>query len=439
MDKKNKKSEETLVENINYKLSYEVIKKGPKYLSNSIFINLIFKIFSRIGKSIKSATRKIFKFLDYVKASSERIEISNINELNINQIKFYLHRNYYEKLNTPKEIDRDKLLNDLVVFKAYKEDLELNIKNNNLFIVFITIFLNIISIFVNVGIALKNLNDETLAGIFFLIIFVLVFSLIWTNITTGKKSNSSKLKVVNYGIYMLEAIKEDNYQQSDGNDIMKEEKSELNKNDQIDSTDDGTSKTQEDIKKEKNKNIFELSSPTVKKLEDFESEDFIKYIDDNYLQYTDPEKDKLLKDLIVLKSYREKTEHEINSKDNHKNIFDRIFALLNMIVAIILAYISQTFATFMDLKSSFMKNPEANEGLIKKAMDNLESLEIMTNIIFWILIASIIIVVISYIKDFCNKKEKESKIKKLITVNNSIYKLEAIKENGYKNPLKTKK
>lgn len=130
----------------------------------------------------------------------------------------------------------------------------------------------------------------------------------------------------------------------------------------------------------------------------------------------------------MLKSYRDKSEHKINNKSYYNNVFDRIISILNIVVVIILAYISQVFATFMDYKSSFIENPEANEGLIKKAMDSLEDLEIMTNFIFWIFIASIIIFIISSIRDYFNKKEKESEIQKLIIINNSIYTLEVIKE-----------
>lgn len=175
---KNKNPETNFIDNINYKLSYAYkVEKGNK--TNTLY---------------------------------------SIKNLNIYQIKEYIYKNYYVepiynnyyvKSSRVKIINRDKLLKDLVVFKAYKEDLEISIKNDNLFIVFITISLNMLSIIVDVGTKLKNLNKENLVDIFFVIGYFLVVLSIWMIITKGKKSDSSRLKVVNYGIHTLESIKEE--------------------------------------------------------------------------------------------------------------------------------------------------------------------------------------------------------------------------------------
>lgn len=221
MDDNNKKLRSNLVENINYELSYAVIKKETKCSLNSVFLSLICKLLKLIGKLLKCiifSIREIFICSDDEKASSETIEISNIKDLNINQIKCYLHNYYYGKLNKLQEIERDKLLNDLVVFKAYKEDLEINIKNDSLIKDIFTLFISILGIYVSMPSILQEIdansiekanNEETKILIGFATLFIILFSVIWVIIRTDKKSDSSRLKVVNYGVHTLEAIKEE--------------------------------------------------------------------------------------------------------------------------------------------------------------------------------------------------------------------------------------
>lgn len=213
MDKKDEKSEETtLVDDINYKLSYKVTNQKTKYSSNSVFISLICKLLYLIGKLLNCIIFSIIEiFINLVdaKESSETIEISSINKLNIDQIKEYIYNNYYVKSSRVETINRDKLLKDLVVFKAYKEDLEINIKNEDLFTVFMTLLLNITSIVLNLNTSLKLINSEVIVGLMIVITIILAFSVMWLLIRTGVKSDSSRLKVVNYGIHTLEAIKED--------------------------------------------------------------------------------------------------------------------------------------------------------------------------------------------------------------------------------------
>ena len=171
-----------------------------------------------IKKFFKYVIPDIFINLYDAKKYSDTITLININRLNIDQIKDYIYKNYYGKLNKPEEIDRDKLLNDLVVFKAYKEDLEINIKNDSLIKDIFTLFISVLGIYVSIPSILQEIgtnrletanNGDTIILIGFATIFIVVFSVIWVFIRTDKKSDSSRLKVVNYGIYTLEAIKEE--------------------------------------------------------------------------------------------------------------------------------------------------------------------------------------------------------------------------------------
>lgn len=218
----NKNPESNLVENINYKLGFDYEVKKNKYKYNSYLkkfivfvISVIKKVFNMIKNLFKYAIPDIFINLYDAKKYSYTITLININRLNIDQIKDYIFKNYYGKLNKPEEIDRDKLLNDLVVFKAYKEDLEINIKNDNLFKEFFELLLKVVTIFISLNSIIEKIdvNIERSKGLVidlgFLTILMIGFLLIWIFMTIGKNSDSSRLKVVNYGIYTLEAIKED--------------------------------------------------------------------------------------------------------------------------------------------------------------------------------------------------------------------------------------
>lgn len=238
MDKKDKKSEETTVaDDINYKLSYKVTNKITKYSSNSVFISLICKLLYLIGKLLNRIIFSIIEiFINLVdaKESSETIEISSINKLNIDQIKEYIYNNYYVKSSRVETINRDELLKDLIVFKAYKEDLEITIKNDSLIKDIFTLFISVLGIYVSIPSILQEIgtnrletanNGDTIILIGFATIFIVVFSVIWVFIRTDKKSDSSRLKVVNYGIYTLEVIKEEMDRQSNNfkNQVRKDE------------------------------------------------------------------------------------------------------------------------------------------------------------------------------------------------------------------------
>lgn len=221
----NKNPESNLVENINYKLGFDYEVKKNKYKYNSLIkkfivfvISVIKKVFNMIKKFFKYVIPDIFINLYDAKKYSDTITLININRLNIDQIKDYIYKNYYGKFNKLQEIERDKLLNDLVVFKAYKEDLEINIKNDSLIKDIFTLFISVLGIYVSIPSILQEIgtnrletanNGDTIILIGFATIFIVVFSVIWVFIRTDKKSDSSRLKVVNYGIYTLEAIKEE--------------------------------------------------------------------------------------------------------------------------------------------------------------------------------------------------------------------------------------
>lgn len=103
-----------------------------------------------------------------------------------------------------KKIDEKNLINDLITFKTYRDDVDTIVRKQSDFGQFLTICLAMISIIINVK--LNPGSEKTLLAISGLIV-LLSFLYYW--FCTGSNSESAKLKCITNAIYTLETIKED--------------------------------------------------------------------------------------------------------------------------------------------------------------------------------------------------------------------------------------
>ncbi|MDU5960395.1 MAG: hypothetical protein E6Y99_02300 [Finegoldia magna] len=136
----------------------------------------------------------------------------------------YLSDNY---LNNKEDIEPTKLSNDLITFKTYRDDVDINVRKQNDFYQFLTIAIAIISILAsnfigdNTDKIIKELFSKELfikylfikyqfiKAIFIVIIIFVLVGFVHYLTTTCSHSESYKLKVINNVIYTLETIKED--------------------------------------------------------------------------------------------------------------------------------------------------------------------------------------------------------------------------------------
>lgn len=136
----------------------------------------------------------------------------------------YLSDNY---LNNKEDIEPTKLSNDLITFKTYRDDVDINVRKQNDFYQFLTIAIAIISILAsnfigdNTDKIIKELFSKELfikylfikyqfiKAIFIVIIIFVLVGFVHYLTTTCSHSEAYKLKVINNVIYTLEAIKED--------------------------------------------------------------------------------------------------------------------------------------------------------------------------------------------------------------------------------------
>ncbi len=155
--------------------------------------------------------------------------IKNLSYISISEIHDYITDNYTNE----KTVFKENLIKDLVAFKSYKEYLEINTKEESFFFSFIGQFISIysallaisitnnkliekfsISIFpisINFGGIGKTGLSENTVTILFMLFVIAIFLLIFVFINTGKKSDNNRLRTVNNAIFILEALKEEIY------------------------------------------------------------------------------------------------------------------------------------------------------------------------------------------------------------------------------------
>lgn len=178
-----------------------------------------------IGENKKSRTYELsYEF----KNSDEKI-ITSPTDMENQDIIDHIQKKY---LNEP-TIEKVKLINDLVVFKTYRDNLDIEINNEDIFPNLLSNFMTVYVAFLSVEIANKSdylskilkLNEansdisamsdkmhEITGNILVIFSAIIVISLVITifyAIETGKKSNSNKIKTVNNAIHILEALKDE--------------------------------------------------------------------------------------------------------------------------------------------------------------------------------------------------------------------------------------
>ena len=179
---------------------------------------------------------KIREKLKLVRLNNEEIEYELSYLLSTNRRTFTTLKkveiiNYVNKYYFRKKIDYDNfydnLINDINVFKSYRDDVDINVRKQNDFYQFLTIAIAIISILAsnfigdNTDKIIKELFSKELfikylfikyqfiKAIFIVIIIFVLVGFVHYLTTTCSHSESYKLKVINNVIYTLEAIKED--------------------------------------------------------------------------------------------------------------------------------------------------------------------------------------------------------------------------------------
>lgn len=162
-------------------------------------------------KIIDSWTDQSFKLsYDYYETEVEledKKEIkepkSNLNEMSEQNIRDYILTKYIQV----DEIEMENLIKDIIIFKAYKCEIERDMDYLNNSISFFGTLIGIYAILVSVN------NDFTEAGNIFFNVFLLVAMIIavYEFINGNKKSKYNKLKTYSNTIDILEAIKEDIY------------------------------------------------------------------------------------------------------------------------------------------------------------------------------------------------------------------------------------
>ena len=196
------------------------------------------------------------------------------------------------------------------------------------------------------------------------------------------------------------------------------------------------------LEAEENKNIYELFYSAKKDITKLNGKEIINYIDNNYLIKTKPKREHLLKDLITFKTYREEIKIRLDNLNFFGNILDKIMLVLSIIAAVAVAnkvitleLLRNSKEVLEELKASG-KNTAYAAYIEEEIKNSLEYYDKMSDNLFWVLLVAIFICVLT-ITLFCiYRTNKKSVGKKLICLNNAIYKLEVIKDNNFVNPIK---
>lgn len=196
-------------------------------------------------KLVRLNNKKIEYELSYVLSPNCR----TFTALKKDEIINYVDEYYFRK----NQIDYDNLINDINVFKSYRDDIDINVRKENDFNQFVMLVIAIIAILVsiinfdNTGTIIKNL----IAALTLLVLADYVYY----RIITGSHSEANKLKVINNVIYTLETIKED----MDKNGSASMKYTEMNSNVNDYQSDDIVDKMSTEVKRftENDKDIYD--------------------------------------------------------------------------------------------------------------------------------------------------------------------------------------
>lgn len=138
-------------------------------------------------------------------------ETYTTNEFKSDDVIKYINNNYsnFDFKNCDEEI-RQNLLNDLILFKTLKNEFEINIRNDDLSKDTMQFYVTAIGIFLAILSAGKiTITTGTMLAMIGVVVLYVFLNQIMIRIRTSKKSDSWKLRAVNYAIHTLETIKEE--------------------------------------------------------------------------------------------------------------------------------------------------------------------------------------------------------------------------------------
>lgn len=185
-----------------YKLSYEFTPSKEKFLK-------------KIFKKVKS------------KEELNKTPTRNPSDLFPKDLTKYIENNYLEK----EPLEKEKLINDLVVFKSYKAYIEEFVKKDASFSNFISeisnLFIGLTAVIIamgkdeytvtnnstikNVCFIVKSKQPKDFIDLFYLFLSLMIIRFVIYILSVSRHDYSERLKTVNNAIYILEALKEEIY------------------------------------------------------------------------------------------------------------------------------------------------------------------------------------------------------------------------------------
>lgn len=128
-------------------------------------------------------------------AESKKEDLSNSKDLSSKNIANYIQVNYLDK----DRIEKGKLINDLIVLKNYINKIKVDLDIEKFIVSGITICVAVITIVI---------SEANELGALILLLLVILFVILYIR-RTNKKSDLNKLKIINNGIFILEALKDE--------------------------------------------------------------------------------------------------------------------------------------------------------------------------------------------------------------------------------------
>lgn len=168
----------------------------------------------------------------------------------------------------------------------------------------------------------------------------------------------------------------------------------------------------------KEKSKKELSKRNTRNPCDLFPEDLTKYINDNYLEKDIIEKEKLINDLVVFKSYKAYIEEFAKKEGAFSNYISEVSNLFIGLSAVIIAMGKDEYTV---TNNSTIKNV----CFIVKSKQPKDFIDLFHLFLFLMLIRLVIYILV------VSKRNYSERLK---TANNAIYILEALKEEIYINP-----
>lgn len=164
-------------------------------------------------KIIDSWTEQSFKLsYDYFETeveSEDKKEIkeikSNLEEMSEQKIRDYISSKYIKK----DEIEMEKLIKDLIVFKAYKCEVETRLDSSKLSLSFYASHFTIFATFLSLNFKMSDIVRTIM--IVFLFCYMIINLGVYIKQDNEDKINYGILQTLDYAISILETIKDDIY------------------------------------------------------------------------------------------------------------------------------------------------------------------------------------------------------------------------------------